>query len=150
MHYAKRVTVGLVMGLLGTVSQAQLQRADDVIRYRKAVMVMMKWHYDHLAQQTKAGTSFSRTESQRHADWLDALSKSVPEGYTVEAQEGDTRALPAIWGQWPKFQALAERFQADAAKLREVARKGDPTTLKVQLNELTRTCKSCHDDFKKS
>lgn len=113
-------------------------------------MVMMKWHYERLSQQAKGIVPFARDEVERNAGWLDALSKNAAEGFVAGSHEGDTKALPAIWSDTQKFRALIERFQAEASKLRETARSGDAATIRSQLDSMARTCKSCHDDFKKS
>lgn len=149
MQYTKKLALGLVMALVTGGAAAQA-RAEDTIRYRKAVMVMVKWHYDQLSQQAKGSAPFSRDEVQNHVAWLESLSKSVLAGYPVGSHEGDTKTLPSVWSQWPQFKTQAERMQSDVAKLRELARNGDASALKAPLNDLTRTCKTCHDDFKKS
>jgi cytochrome c556 len=150
MQCGKILALGLAMVLMTCGMAAQASRAEDTIRYRKAVMVMIKWNYEQLSQQAKGSTPFSREEAQRQASWLDALSKSVLEGFPVGSHDGDTKALPAIWSQWPQFKTLTQRMQSDVTKLQELAQKGDVIALKAALNELTRTCKACHDDFKKS
>lgn len=129
---------------------AQTVRAEDAIRYRKAVMVMIKWHYDRLSQAAKGSLPLARDEIERNAAWLDALSKNAAEGFGVGSLEGDTKALAAIWRDEAKFRGLVEKFQADAARLRQFARGGEAAALKAPLDAMTRTCKSCHDDFKKS
>lgn len=123
---------------------------EDSIRYRKAVMIMIKWHYDRLAKHAKGTIPLAHDEVDRNAAWLDALSKNAAEGFIPGSSDGDTKALPSIWIDGPTFQGLIERFQGDATKLRTVVRKGDATALKLQLDDMAKTCKTCHDDFKKS
>lgn len=146
----KLVAVGFMIYSLSFAASAQIVRAEDAIRYRRAAMVMMKWHYDRLSQQTKGAIPFARDEAERNAGWLDALSKNAAEGFVTGSHEGDTKALPIIWSERQKFRSLVERFQADAAKLREAAQGGDAAAIRSQLDIVARTCKSCHDDFKKS
>ena len=38
---------------------------------------------------------------------------------------------------------------AEAAKLSQVARNGDLAALKGQFGETGKTCKGCHDDYRK-
>jgi cytochrome c556 len=151
MHGKKALVIGLMIGIHGGASFAQAVRPEEAIRYRKAVMVMTKWHYDRLSQQAKGAVPFVREEADRHAAWLEALSKNAAEGFVAGSQEGgETKASPAIWSDSAKFRGLVERFQADSGKLRETVRHGEPAAIKTQLDNLARTCKVCHDDFKKS
>lgn len=155
MRYKKNVwAIGfmVLMVFVGVCNaQAPVPRAEDAIRYRRAVMVMIKWHYDRLSLQTKGSIPFVREEAQRSTAWLETLSQQAAEGFVPGSHEGETKAQPAICTQAAKFHALADRFRSDATKLNEIARTaGDATALKAQMNEVTRTCKSCHDDFKKS
>jgi cytochrome c556 len=149
MNCKKVAVVGFMICIQSLAATAQGVRTEDAIRYRKAAMVMMKWHYDRLSQQAKGVVPFTRDEAERNAGWLDALSKNAAEGFIVGSHEGDTKALPTIWRDKQIFRALIERFQADTTKLREVSRSGDVTAIKSQLDNIARTCKSCHDDFKK-
>ncbi len=152
MRYKQELSVIGFMVFVGVCNaQAPVPRAEDAIRYRRAVMVMVKWHYDRLSHQTKGSVPFVREEAQRNAAWLETLSQQAAEGFVPGSHEGDTKALPSIWAQGSQFRAQAERFRSDAAKLNAIARAGgDAAALKAQMNEVTRTCKSCHDDFKKS
>lgn len=150
MRFSIAVAVSLIISILPFAVSAQALRVEDAIRYRKATMVMIKWHFDRLSHLAKGVIPFSRDEAERNAVWLDALSKNAAEGFIPGSQEGDTRALPAIWSDREKFRTLVERFQADASKLREMVRKGETATIKSQLDSMARTCKSCHDDFKKT
>lgn len=150
MKLRKAIVIGLIVGVHSIAATAQVARTEDAIRYRKAVMVMIKWHYDRLAQMAKGSVPFTRDEVDRNAARLEALSKNVAEGFVAGSHEGDTRAQAAIWSDSQKFHGAIERFQADAAKLRETARKGDAAAVKTQLDAMTKSCKACHDDFKKS
>lgn len=144
------VAIGLLINIHSFSASAQTPRTEDAIRYRRAAMVMVKWHFDRLSELTKGKVPFTREEAERNAAWLDALSKNAAEGFVPGSHEGDTRALAAVWSDRPKFRNLVERFQSDASKLRESARIGDAAAIKSQLDNMARTCKSCHDDFKKS
>ncbi|HJW26085.1 MAG TPA: cytochrome c [Rhodocyclaceae bacterium] len=128
----------------------QSSKFEEPIKYRRAAMTMIKWHVDRIAPMVKNPQAFNRDEVARNAAALEFLSKVALDGFVPGSQEGDTKALPAIWKDWNRFQSLGDRFQAEAAKLREVARTGDPAAVKAQLGQANKVCKECHDDFKSS
>ncbi|HYB99050.1 MAG TPA: cytochrome c [Candidatus Limnocylindrales bacterium] len=66
-----------------------------------------------------------------------------PEGSTHES----SRALPAIWEQWPKFEASMKDLEDKAGKLAEAARSGGDVG--AASKAMFGNCKSCHDQFRK-
>jgi cytochrome c556 len=81
---------------------------------------------------------------------LEMLARVSLDGFVAGSDEGDTKAKPDIWKEWPRFRALMEKYQGEVGRLNSVARNGQPAALKTAVEDLTRVCKSCHDDFKKS
>lgn len=129
---------------------AEVSRYEEPIRYRRAVMTMVKRHYEQVSAMAKGKIPMNRDELNRHASYLEMLSRASIDGFVAGSHEGDTKAKPEIWQDWPRFRAQVEKFQGDAARLKEVARSGNPETLKGAVADMTRTCKNCHDDFKAS
>lgn len=151
----RRAWIGLAAGsclalAVGCDAWAESSRFEEPIKYRRAVMTMIKWHVDRIAPMVRKPAAFNREEILRNATYIEFLSKVSLEGFVPGSHEGDTKALPEIWKDWNRFKSLGERFQAEAAKLREVAAKGDAAAVKAQLSETNKVCKSCHDDFKSS
>lgn len=121
---------------------------EDSIRYRRAVMVMIKHHYEKALSAAKA-TPVDRTQLEKSAVYLELLAKQVGEGYEPGSHEGETHAKPEIWENRAKFDRLVESFQAEAVKLRQTAKTLDAKTGRQTLDNLSKPCKSCHDDYKK-
>ena len=121
---------------------------EDSIRYRRAAMVMIKHHYDRALAATKA-TPVDRALLEKSAVYLELLAKQVGEGYEPGSHEGETHAKPEIWENRAKFDKLAESFQAETLKFRQAAKTLDAKTGRQALDNLSKPCKSCHDDYKK-
>jgi len=150
-----RAWIGKVMltGCLAAMAGATWAESstfEEPIRYRRAVMTMIKWHADRISPMLKNPQIFNRDEVVRNATYIEFLSRVSLDGFVPGSHEGDTKAKPEIWKDWGHFKASAERFQSEAAKLREVSRSGDSAAIKAQLSETNKACKSCHDDFKSS
>lgn len=129
---------------------AQTSRYEEPIRYRQAVMTLVKRHYDQASGMAKGKLPFNREELNRHAAYLDMLSRISLDGFVAGSHEGNTRARPEIWKEWARYRGIAEKFQAETARLKEVARAGSPDAVKAVVADLTTVCKNCHDDFKES
>lgn len=61
--------------------------------------------------------------------------------------KGDTKAKSEIWSDPTGFKKDIDAFQQAAAKLADVA--GDANAFKSSFGDLGKTCKSCHDDYRK-
>jgi len=59
-----------------------------------------------------------------------------------------TRALPAIWQKPEDFAAKDRDFQAAAKALHAAADQGDANAIKARFDELGKTCKACHDNYR--
>ncbi|WP_434516109.1 cytochrome c [Dechloromonas sp. ARDL1] len=129
---------------------AEVARYEEPIRYRRAVMTMIKRHYEQVSAMAKGKAAMNREELNRHANYLEMLSRASIDGFVAGSHEGETKAKPEIWQDWPRFRSQIEKFQADATRLKEIARGGNLEALKTAVSDMTRTCKNCHDDYKTS
>lgn len=73
----------------------------------------------------------------------EAMTRLFPEGVTHMMSE----ALPAIWTDRKRFDAIAAELKTKAAALQTVA--ADPQAGMMAFLEVTKSCKSCHSDFRK-
>ena len=129
---------------------ADVSRYEEPIRYRRAVMTMIKRHYEQVSAMSKGKIPMNRDELNRHSNYLEMLSRASMDGFVAGSHDGDTKAKPEIWQDWPRFRSLTEKFQGDATRLKDAARSGNAESLKNAVADMTRTCKNCHDDFKAS
>lgn len=153
MKFAPRCAAGMAMACLSLVcltAKAEPSKFEEQIRYRRAAMVMLKWHMDKISPQVKKPQTFNREEVFNNAMVIETLSKLAFEGYVPGSYEGETKAKAEIGKDWNRFKAISDKFAAAAAKLRELAKSGEVAAIKAQLSETTKVCKSCHDDFKSS
>ena len=61
---------------------------------------------------------------------------------------GNTKAKPAIWENWSKFESAVNVFVSESSKLVKVAESGDMKALAKQFRATGKTCGSCHKKFR--
>jgi cytochrome c556 len=83
-----------------------------------------------------------------HAQRMGAFAAQVPGLFPVGSDKGDTKAKPAIWAEFPDFEAKAKAFEAAALKLAEVAAGGEKEATARQFGALAGTCKACHERYR--
>jgi cytochrome c556 len=148
----KIATLAIAAGvLLGVAGQAlAVDEPENVIKYRKAVMGAIGGHTGAIAGVVKGEVSFV-ADVAAHARGINDMSKLIPHLFpkgTDNATMKDTRALPAIWEDYSKFEAAARALEAESAKLVEVAQGGDVAAIGAQLENVGKACGGCHKPFR--
>ncbi len=129
--------------------------AQDVplaVQARKGLMDM---------NQINAGVLFGMAQGKRDydADVAKAAAGNIvllasinqsdlwPEGTDATALPGQTRALPAIWANYPDIEEKAKAWLA-AAQATEAAAGNGLEALQAAIPALGASCKGCHDDYR--
>ncbi|MFZ5559092.1 MAG: c-type cytochrome [Pseudomonadota bacterium] len=139
----------IAAALASGTALAQSVKPEDAIKYRQGVLRAIGWNFGPMGAMVKGEIPFDKAKFERNAGRVAALAPMPWEGFMAGTETGDTRAKPEIWLDQEKFQKLAERMEAETAKLAEVARSGDEAKMKAQFGETAKACKACHDDFRK-
>jgi len=100
-----------------------------------------------VAAMLKGEAQFELAPVQAALDtYIDGVKK-LPGLFPDDSKTGHkTEALPKIWDEKPKFEALYEKLGTDAA-----AAKGNITdlaSLKANFPKVLGDCKACHDDYR--
>ncbi len=123
--------------------------ATGVVKERMDMM-------EELGDSMKTLKSLVRNQSGYDADQVVELARSIQEmskhigdKFPEGSNHRPSEALPSIWENWDRFTGLIEQMDMEAAKLGEVAVKGDQRSTLKQFIALGRTCKGCHTDFRR-
>lgn len=128
---------------------AQFQKPEDAIKYRKAVMTLMANHVGRLGAMASGRVPFDAATAQANAELVATLSKLPFAGFVEGSATGDTRAKPEIWTEADKFKAAQSKMQEDVAKLNVAAKAGNLDQIKAAFGETGKSCKACHDSYRK-
>lgn len=148
----KRLCLALctVVGLLGALpASAQFQKPEDAIKYRKAGFTLMGNHFGRIGAMVNNKAPFDAKVAAENAELLTHLAALPAAGFGPGTDKGETRAKPEIWSEADKFKAGMTKMQEEIGKLNTAAKTGDAAQLKVAFGEAAKTCKGCHDNFRK-
>ena len=147
MKKVVRVLTGVGILLTGGVqASGPVEKAVD---YRQAVMNVYAWNVTSMADMVKGKVPFDPTVFARHAKDLAAAAQlELMAAFPEDSINDDSDATDAIWLDWQKFQDKHKALREQSAKLAEVAASGDEGAMKEEVRATSKTCKSCHDDFK--
>jgi cytochrome c556 len=159
-HAAKRgedemnkslVAAALAVALGGLAGFAAAQAKPDVmVKQRQAAMTLIGKYWGPIAGMASGKVSpYNADVVARNATYLENLAQMPWDGFHENTKdEKNTKALPEVWAQKPKFDELAQRLQTETAKLGEIARKKDEAGVKQQYAAVGKVCGSCHESFR--
>lgn len=144
---SRRTRVLAVQALVATVVIVAPAVAKEPIgEYRENVMESIGGHTGALAKIIGGKVPFTE-DAKAHVLGLEALSKMVQHIFPAGSGD-DTDALPAIWEKPAQFEKARTNFEAAVAELVKQAG-GTPKEMAPAFEQLAKTCKNCHDDFRK-
>ena len=146
MLMAAAVSAGLGTAL---PAAAQFAKPEDAIKYRKAAFTVMAAHFGRVAAMATGKMPFDAKAVAENAEVATMLSKLPFAGFVEGSDKGDTRAKPEIWSEMDKVKAGAAKMQEEMAKLNVAAKSGNMDAIKAAVGETGKTCKGCHDNYRK-
>jgi cytochrome c556 len=128
---------------------AQFAKPEDAIKYRKAAFTVMARHFGVVAGMGAGRIPFDAKAAADNAEIATMMSKLPYAGFVDGTDKGDTKAEPKIWAERDKFNAAAAKMQEEMAKLNVAAKGGNLDAIKAAAGETGKSCKACHDAYRK-
>ena len=144
MKITSAAAVLLSVGFLGNLSLAD---SEGIIKYRKNVMKTNAGHMGAIMDILKNHLPL-KTHVVDHARSINQNSKMILSMFPKGSDFGDTKAKPAIWKNWSKFETASKDFVRESATLAKVAESGDMKAFAKQVRATGKTCGGCHKHFK--
>ena len=128
---------------------AQFAKPEDAIKYRKAAFTVMATHFGRVAAMANGRIPFDAKTATDNAEIATIASKLPFAGFVEGADKGETKAEPKIWTEMDKFRGAAAKMQEEMAKLNVSAKSGNLDAIKAAVGETGKSCKACHDVYRK-
>lgn len=149
---ASAVTVAILAASAGVFAQ-QAPKPETLIKWRQSAFQVVAWN----AGRIKAAVDgqYNRDEVIKAANTIAAIANAgLGSLFAPGTEQGkgwhETSVKPELFKDPKRAGELAANFSKEAAELARIAANGDSAAVKEQHAKLTRTCKACHDDFKRS
>jgi cytochrome c556 len=145
--------LALSLAAIGASTQAQQAgpKPESLIKWRQSAFSLIGWNTGRIKASVEG--TFNKEEVVKAANTIAAISGSgLDKLFAPGSEQGkgwhDTAAKPELFKDVKHFNDLNAALGKEALELASVANGGDPAALKTQFGKLTKTCKTCHDDFK--
>jgi cytochrome c556 len=149
MKYGRPLCLGLLALSCALPAAAQFQKPEHAVKYRKAAFTMIASHFNRIGAVVKGQAPFDAKAVADNAQIVATLSGMPWHAFGAGTNVGQTEALPAVWSEADKFKNGSTQFQDAAGKLNTAAKSGNLDAIKAAFGETGKTCKACHDNFKK-
>lgn len=147
------VIAGAALGLLSVASAAKVvsgAEAKAVMHERHEGMEKIGKAMKALSRQIKSGSpdmGVVKTNAASMNSLAGNARKWFPQGTGPDV--GKTGAKPEIWQHPADFAAKMKDFQVASATFDRIARSGNVAATNAAFGPLGKSCKSCHDDYRK-
>jgi cytochrome c556 len=148
-RFVVRATFATLLAGTAVTAQAQFAKPEDAIKYRQSAMFIMGQHVSRIGAMVQGKVPWDGAQAAANAGIVQDVAKLPWAGFVPGTDKGETRAKPEIWTDNTKFTANAKKLQEETVKLEAAAKTGDQAAIKAQFGEVGKTCKGCHDDFRK-
>ena len=153
MNLPAKLVLGVAAAIIGAgvamPAAAQFAKPEDAIKYRKAAMTVMGTHFGRVAAMANGRIPFDAKAAADNAEIATIASKLPYAGFVEGTDKGETKAEPKIWSERDKFNAAASKMQDEMAKLNVAAKSGNLDAIKAAVGETGKSCKACHDAYRK-
>jgi cytochrome c556 len=151
LHRALRLAVpALCLAVAsGAFAQGQPSKADQLLKYRKAVYQAMVWNFGPMSQMAQGKIQYDAKEFETRAGRVASLTPMLAESYSAESREATgSKAKPELWSNREDFDAKLATLVERSATLAQVAKEGDAAKTKAAFLDTAGACKACHDKYK--
>ena len=126
---------------------SSLADSKGIIKYRQNVMKSTAGHMGAIVDILKNDLPL-QAHILDHASSIHQNSKMTLAMFPKGTGLGNTKAKPAIWENWSKFESAVKAFVRESAKLTKVAESGDIKAFAKQVRATGKACGGCHKNFR--
>jgi cytochrome c556 len=136
--------------LLAACSEAPDTHPAQPVTKRQALFKQFTRTLEPMGMVARDRKVYDPVEFKASALALEKLA-AQPWGYfTPDSNYQPTRASPAVWAQAAEFKQAQDAFLAKVGQLVKAADGGNLEIIRTAVNDVQSTCKTCHDQFRKS
>lgn len=144
-----RTRIGLAAAL-GAVALVGAAAAQDAIKARQAEFKELGKRMGAIKDTVIDKKGGSMADVAAHAQYIAGKIPQIPSWFPKGSDQGETRALPAIWQSFAEFEAKARNAQGLAQALVVAAQGGDPAATAAAFGSLGKDgCGGCHQPFRR-
>ncbi len=121
---------------------------EQLVSKRQAVFKQFTKTLEPLGLVARERQDYLKADFVANATALQDLSKQPWVYFTADGNYPPTRAKPEVWSQAGDFKQAQDSFMVSVDKLAAVSGSADLPAIRASVDEVQKSCKSCHDQFR--
>jgi len=135
--------------LLGACSDdAKDTHPQQLVSKRQAIFKKMTKTLEPMGLVARERKDYNKGEFQAEAQALQELSSQPWVLFASDGNYPPTRAKPSVWQSPAEFKNAQDSYLATVEQLVKVSASADMAAIRQAVNEVEKSCKSCHDQFR--
>jgi cytochrome c556 len=132
-------------------AQAQFAKPEDAVKYRQGALTVIGAHFGRLGAMANGRVPFDAKIAADNVAVIESVAKLPWAAFGAGTDVGTHRSKPEIWKEQDKFKKGSDDMVAAVGKLSAAAKSGNMTLdqLKAAFGDTAKTCKACHDAYRK-
>jgi cytochrome c556 len=124
-------------------------KAEQALKYRKAVYQVMAWNFGPLAAMAQGKIPYDADQFQLRAERVAGIAPLLHEAYPPETKGiANTKLKAAMWDNRADFDAKLKDLESRSAALATTAKSRDFEKSKAAFFDTANACKACHDKYR--
>ena len=151
----RSMAIGLSLATVIVSSAAVAQmKPEDQITFRQSGYKFMAWNMGRIKAAITPGAQYNKDEVVQAANVIQAIANSgMGKLYGPGTEKGkgwkETEVKPELFTDKEGVGKVAKAFNEAANEMAKVAATGDADAVKNQFDALGKTCKGCHEKYRK-
>jgi cytochrome c556 len=121
---------------------------DQLVTKRQAIFKKFTKALEPMGLVARERNDYIKTEFMANAQALQELSKQPWVYFSAEGNYQPSRAKPEIWTRPDDFKKAQTGYLTAVDQLVAVSGSSDMPSIKAAVDEVQKSCKTCHDQFR--
>jgi cytochrome c556 len=142
------ITIAALFALSACSGPADDTHPDQPVTKRRAIFKQFTRTLEPMGMVARDRKAYNPQEFAASALELQKLAAQPWVFFTADSNYPPTRASPQVWKKPLEFKQAQEDYQTSVRQLVESVRIGDLAVIRAATNDVQRSCKACHDQFR--
>jgi cytochrome c556 len=142
------VVAGSLLALPGCSDEPKDNHPDQLVTKRREVFKQFGKTLEPMGLVARDRQPYNPREFNVSAEELNKLASQPWAYFTPDSNYLPTRAKPEVWSKPADFKAAQVQYQVTVQQLLKASQAGDLDAIRVAVDTVQKSCKSCHDSFR--
>jgi cytochrome c556 len=140
--------MAMVLSLTACNDTPKDTHPDQPVTKRNAIFKQFTRTLEPMGMVARERQAYNAREFLASALELEKISSQPWVYFTPDSNYPPTHAKAQVWSQSAEFKAAQDSYLASVGQLVKAAQGGDVTVIRPAVNDVQKSCKSCHNQFR--